>query len=103
MNQLYLTVERLAKIENNRGFDYGYRADLMFVTDRRYVKTYSGHGVGQRLGQWQPLLWSGPAAMSGDLASDKLLLRGGHFYVVGLRNANAHGNFFYSTPTSSGY
>ena len=39
LNQLYLIAERVAKVENDCGTDYGYRADLMYGTDRRFVQT----------------------------------------------------------------
>ena len=32
-NQFYLIAERVTKVENDCGVDYGYRADLMYGTD----------------------------------------------------------------------
>ena len=32
----------MAKVENDCGIDYGYRADLMYGTDRRFVQTMPG-------------------------------------------------------------
>ncbi len=97
INQVYLTAERLTKIENDCGEDYGYRADIMYGTDRRFVQTLpgtqwdSGWDNGNRFyGLAMPQLY-------GDLAINKLLLRGGHFYApLGNEVEYADGNFFYS-------
>ena len=56
LNQFYVIAERVTKVENDCGIDYGYRADLVYGTDRRFVQTIRRHAVGQCLGQWQPLL-----------------------------------------------
>ena len=97
LNQFYFTAERLTKVENECGEDYGYRADVLYGTDRRFIQTIagtqwdSGWDTGSRFyGLCMPQLY-------GDLAYNKLLLRGGHFYApCGYEVANADGNFFYS-------
>jgi hypothetical protein len=97
LNQITLTAERLTKIENDCGVDFGYRADLLYGTDRRYVQVVpgsqwdSGWDNGNRFyGLAMPQLY-------GDLAVNKLLLRGGHYYApCGFEVPNADGNFFYS-------
>jgi hypothetical protein len=97
LNQLYLTAERLAKVENDCGVDYGYRADLLYGTDRRFIQTTPGSdwdgswNAGNRFyGLIIPQLY-------GTLQYNKLTLEGGHFYApVGYEVANADGNFFYS-------
>jgi hypothetical protein len=98
LNQFYLIAERLTKIENDCGVDYGYRADLMYGADSRYPSTGplgtqwdSTWNLGNRFyGLIMPQLY-------GDLAYNKLLLRGGHFYApCGYEVPNADGNFFYS-------
>ena len=90
-------MERLAKVENDCGIDYGYRMDLLYGTDRRFVQTIpgsqwdSGWDNGNRFyGLAMPQLY-------GTLQYNKLTLEGGHFYApVGYEVANADGNFFYS-------
>ena len=97
LNQFYFTAERVTKIENDCGVDYGYRADLLYGSDNRYIRTVpgtewdSGWNNGNRFyGLCMPQLY-------GDLAVDKWLLRGGHFYApCGYEVANADSNFFYS-------
>jgi len=97
LNQLYGTVERLTKIENDCGIDWGARVDLLYGTDNRYIRTIpgsqwdSGWNNGNRFyGLCMPQLY-------GDLAINKWLFRGGHFYApCGYEVANADGNFFYS-------
>lgn len=42
LDQLYGIAERVAKVENDCGVDYGYRADLMFGSDAHFVQTTKG-------------------------------------------------------------
>ena len=42
LDQFYLIAERVAKVENDCGIDYGYRADVMFGTDAHFVTTTPG-------------------------------------------------------------
>ena len=51
LDQLYGIAERVAKVENDCGVDYGYRADLMFGSDAHFVQTTKGS-------QWDSN-WSG--------------------------------------------
>jgi hypothetical protein len=98
LNQVWLTAERLTKIVDDCGVDYGYRADLLYGADSRYPSTGplgtqwdSTWNLGNRFyGLVMPQMY-------GDLAYNKLLLRGGHFLApVGYEVVNADGNFFYS-------
>ena len=97
LNQLYLIAERVAKVDNDCGVDYGYRADLMYGTDNRYVRTIPGSdwdsewSIGSRYyGLAMPQLY-------GTLQYNKLTLQSGHFYApVGYENAMPTENFFYS-------
>ncbi len=96
-NQLYLIAERVAKVENDCGVDYGYRADLMYGEDRRFVETIpgsqwdSGWNNGNRFyGLAMPQLYA-------TLQYNKLTLQGGHFYApCGYENPMPTENFFYS-------
>ena len=97
LNQLYLTAERLTKVEHDCGIDYGYRMDVLYGTDRRFVQVLpgsqwdSGWDNGNRFyGLAMPQLY-------GQVQINKLTLEGGHFYApLGYEVANADGNFFYS-------
>ena len=97
LDQFYLTAERVTKVENDCGIDYGYRADVMYGTDAHFVQTVKGS-------QWDST-WSGGSAyyglampqLYGQLQYNKLTLEGGHYYApCGYEVANADGNFFYS-------
>lgn len=97
LDQLYLIAERVTKVEKDCGVDYGYRADLMYGTDRRFVQTVPGSewdsswDTGSRFyGLAMPQLY-------GQLQINKLTLEGGHFYApCGYENAMPTENFFYS-------
>ena len=97
LNQFYGIAERVTKVENDCGVDWGYRADLGYGTDRRFVQTIpgtqwdSGWDNGNRFyGIYMPQLY-------GQLQYNKLTLEGGHFYApCGEENAMPTENFFYS-------
>jgi hypothetical protein len=98
LDQLYLIAERVAKVENDCGVDYGYRADVMFGTDAHFVQT-TPKGT-----EWDST-WSGGSPYYGlampqlyaTLQYNKLTLQGGHFYApCGYENAMPTENFFYS-------
>jgi hypothetical protein len=97
LDQLYLIAERVAKVDNDCGIDYGYRADVMFGTDAHFVQT--------TLGTHWDSTWSGESPyyglalpqLYGSLQYNKLALQGGHFYApCGYENAMPTENFFYS-------
>ena len=97
LDQLYLIAERVAKVDNDCGVDYGYRADVMFGTDAHFVQTTPGTLVGQHVERRQSLLRPGHAPVVGTLQYNKLTLQGGHFYApCGYENAMPTENFFYS-------
>jgi len=98
LNQLNLTAERLTKIENDCGSDYGYRADMMFGTDRRFVQTAAGTDWDSKWNLGSKYYGLAMPQLYGDLAIDKWLFRFGHFYApVGAEVANSPAdNFFYS-------
>jgi hypothetical protein len=97
LNQFYGIAERVAKVENDCGVDYGYRADILYGTDRRFIQTIpgsawdSGWDNGNRFyGLCMPQFY-------GTLQYNKLTLEGGHFYApCGYEVANADANVFYS-------
>ena len=105
LNQFYLIAERVAKVENDGGFDYGYRADVMYGADRRFVQVID---FSSPLANYSPgwdsnwndgnyLYGLAMPQLYGDLAYDKLLLRAGHFYAPhGYENPMPTENFFYS-------
>ena len=97
LNQAYLTFERLTKVENDCGIDYGYRLDALYGSDNRFTEVLPGS-------QWDSGWNNGnrfyglsmPQAYA-QLQINKLTLEGGHFYApLGYEVANADGNFFYS-------
>ncbi len=106
LNQTYFTAERLAKVENDCGIDYGYRADLLYGTDRRFVQTIEGtDAFGNHFSSEWDSGWDNGnrfyglamPQLYGTLQINKLTLEGGHFYApCGYEVANADGNFFYS-------
>ena len=68
LDQFYMIAERVAKVENDCGIDYGYRADVMYGTDAHFVSDDARHGVGQQLERRQPLLRPGHAPVVRHLA-----------------------------------
>ncbi len=97
LNQFYLIAERIAKVEGDCGVDFGYRTDLMYGTDRRFVQAAAGTGWDSNFNNGNRFYGLAVPQMYGDLAINKLLLRGGHFYApCGFEVPNADGNFFYS-------
>ncbi len=97
LDQLYLIAERVAKVDNDCGLDYGYRADVMYGADAHFVQTTAGT-------EWDSS-WSGGSLyyglampqLYGTLQYNKLTLQGGHFYApCGYENAMPTENFFYS-------
>jgi hypothetical protein len=97
LNQFYMIAERVAKVDNDCGVDYGYRVDLMYGTDRRFVQTVPGSQWDSGWNNGNRFYGLAMPQMYGDLAYDKLLLRGGHFYEPGrYEDAQPTENFFYS-------
>ncbi len=97
LDQFYLIAERVTKVENDCGVDYGYRADVMYGTDAHFVQTTKGT-------EWDSD-WSGGSfyyglampQLYGQLQYNKLTLQGGHYYApCGYENAMPTENFFYS-------
>jgi hypothetical protein len=97
LNQLYLTAERLTKVENDCGMDYGYRMDLLYGTDRRFVQTVPGSEWDSAWDNGNRFYGLAMPQLYGQFQINKLTLEGGHFFApCGLEVVNADGNFFYS-------
>jgi hypothetical protein len=97
LNQVYLTAERLTKVENDCGIDYGYRADLLYGTDNRYVRTIPGSEWDSSWNNGNRFYGLAMPQLYGQLQYNKLTLESGHFYApCGYEVPNADGNFFYS-------
>ncbi|MGO8689376.1 MAG: outer membrane beta-barrel protein [Thermoguttaceae bacterium] len=93
LDQTYLIMERVTKVENDCGVDVGGRVDLLYGEDHRYdeaagldTEWYSGRFYGLAMPQ-----------MYADLAINKWVFRAGHFLApVGYESVMAPENFFYS-------
>ena len=75
LDQAYLIMERVTKVENDCGVDIGGRVDLLYGEDHRYdeatgldTEWYSGRFYGLAMPQ-----------MYADLAINKWVFRAGHF------------------------
>jgi hypothetical protein len=97
LDQLYLIAERVAKVDNDCGVDYGYRADVMFGTDAHFVQTTPGTEWDSTWSGGSPFYGLAMPQLYGTLAYNKLTLQGGHFYApCGYENPMPTENFFYS-------
>jgi hypothetical protein len=104
MNQLYFTAERLAKVENDCGIDYGYRADVLYGSDARFVQVLPGSQWDSGWNNGNAFYGLAAPQFYGTLQINKLTLEGGHFYVpLGYEVPNADGNFFYSHSYTFSY
>ena len=97
VDQLYLTAERVTKVENDCGIDYGYRADLMYGTDPASCRR-SRAASGTAAGTTATASTAWPCrSCTAHLQYNKLTLHGGHFYApCGYEVAMPTSNFFYS-------
>jgi hypothetical protein len=97
LNQLYFTAERLTKVENDCGIDYGYRMDVLYGTDNRFVEVLPGSQWDSGWNNGNFIYGMAMPQLYGQVQINKLTLEGGHFYApCGYEVANADGNFFYS-------
>ena len=97
LDQLYLIAERVAKVENDCGVDYGYRADVMFGTDAHFVQTVKGSEWDSTWSGGSPYYGMAMPQLFGTLQYNKLTLQGGHFFApCGFENVMPTENFFYS-------
>ncbi len=97
LDQLYAIAERVTKVENDCGIDYGYRADLMFGTDVHFVQTTKGSQWDSTWNGESPFYGLAMPQLYGQLQYNKLTLEGGHYYApCGYENAMPTENFFYS-------
>ncbi len=97
LDQFYAIAERVTKVENDCGIDYGYRADVMFGTDAHFVQTLKGSEWDSTWSGGSPYYGLAMPQLYGQLQYNKLTLEGGHFYApCGFENAMPTENFFYS-------
>jgi hypothetical protein len=97
LNQLYFTAERLTKVENDCGFDYGYRMDFLYGSDSRFLDVLPGSQWDSGWNNGNFIYGLSMPQLYGQVQINKLTLEGGHFYApLGYEVANADGNFFYS-------
>ena len=97
LDQLYLIAERVAKVENDCGVDYGYRADVMFGTDAHFVTTTPGTSWDANFNGGSNFYGLAIPQLFGTLQYNKLTLQSGHFYApCGYENPMPTENFFYS-------
>ena len=97
LDQFYAIAERVTKVENDCGLDYGYRADVMFGTDAHFVQTVKGSEWDSTWSGGSPYYGLAMPQLYGQLQYNKLTLEGGHFYApCGFENAMPTENFFYS-------
>jgi hypothetical protein len=93
-NQVYLIIEKVTKTDECNCIDTGFRADLLYGTDRRYPAATGWDdewNLGHRFyGLIMPQLY-------GDVAVNNLILRTGHILApCGNESVMAPENFFYS-------
>jgi len=97
LDQLYLIAERVTKVENDCGIDYGYRADVMFGTDAHFTQTTKGTFWDSTWSGGSPYYGLAMPQLYGQLQYNKLTLQGGHYLApCGLENVMPTENFFYS-------
>ena len=97
LHQQYFFAERVA--DGSRGFDVGFRADLMYGTDGDTAQAF-----GNPPGSWDfqngfdhgVYAWALPQ-MYGEIAINDLSVKIGHFYtIMGYEVVTAPDNFFFS-------
>ena len=97
LNQFYMIAERVAKVDDDCGVDYGYRGDVMFGTDSYFVRTTKGTQWDSNWAGGSPYYGLAMPQLYGTLQYNKLTLQGGHFYApCGYENPMPTENFFYS-------
>lgn len=104
LNQMYLYVAKVA--DGTKGFDWGYRADLVFGVDGNEAQAF-----GNQAGKWDYLNgWGGPGdpnthgpyewampQLYGEVAMGNLSVKLGHFWTpTGYDLYTAPDNFFFS-------
>lgn len=97
INQLYMYVAKVA--DGSKGFDWGFRADLIYGVDGNDTQAF-----GNRPGHWDYLNgwdhgsyeWAMPQ-LYGEVAMGNLSVKLGHFYTpVGYEVVTTPDNFFFS-------
>lgn len=107
LNQMYLFVAKVA--DGSKGFDWGYRADLMFGVDGNEGQSFGNVNAGHfdYLNGWGgvppaepnthgPYEWAMPQ-LYGEVAMGNLSVKAGHFYTpIGYEVVTSPDNFFLS-------
>jgi hypothetical protein len=94
LDQAYLIFERVTKVENGCGIDYGGRVDLLYGEDQRYVVA---NGLDAKLNAPGQFYGLALPQMYADLAINDWVFRAGHFLApCGSESVMAPENFFYS-------
>ncbi len=97
LNQMYLYIAKVA--DGTKGFDWGYRADIMYGVDGN-----EGQAFGSNPGKWDYLNgwdhgiyeWALPQLYA-EVAMGDLAVKAGHFYTPhGYEVVTSPDNFFYS-------
>lgn len=110
MNQLYLTLERVADT-GGCGFDWGGRVDALYGTDYVFTQAaglelhqnYAPHWNGRPDGYTRQYGLALPQ-MYGEVAYNDLSVKLGHFYtLLGYQVVPANGNFFVTQPYTFQY
>ena len=97
LDQLYMIAERAAKVEDDCGVNYGYRADVMYGSDAHFVATTPGTEWDSGWNGGSPYYGLAMPQLYGNVVLNKLTLQVGHFYApCGYENAMPTENFFYS-------
>lgn len=97
LHQQYMYVEKVA--DGSCGFDYGFRADLMYGTDAQDTQAFGNPpGTWDFQNGWDHGIygWAMPQ-LYGEVAYGDLSVKAGHFYtIIGYEVVTAPDNFFYS-------
>ncbi len=107
LNQMYLYIAKVA--DGSKGFDWGYRADLMFGVDGNEAQSFGNINGGHwdYLNGWGgvppaepnthgPYEWAMPQ-LYGEVAMGNLSVKAGHFYTpIGYEVVTSPDNFFLS-------
>lgn len=106
LNQMYLFIAKVA--DGSKGFDYGYRADLLYGVDGNEAQSFGAYDTAGTPhggpGRWDFLNgwdhgsyeWAMPQ-LYGEVAMGNLSVKAGHFYTpIGYEVVTSPDNFFLS-------
>ncbi len=98
LNQMYVYIAKVA--DGTKGFDWGYRADLMYGVDGNEAQSFGNINPGHwdYLNGWDhgSYEWAMPQ-LYGEVAMGDLSIKAGHFYTpIGYEVVTSPDNFFLS-------